>query len=92
MYELSAVELGGGGGEGRGEQITLLPMLHYFTLCKFQKMPKEQLILHWSPWDAISSLREAGLHTSYLLSVELGVSLRGDGGGGGDIDLVPTKH
>ena len=69
------------GGRGGG-QITLFPMVHYFTLCKFQKMPKEQLILHWSLWDAINSLRQAGLLTSYLPSVELGASLRGEGGGG----------
>ena len=68
------------GGEGGGK-ITLFPVVHNFTLCKFQKMPKEQLILHWSPWGAINCLRQAGLHTSYLPSVELGASLRGGGEG-----------
>ena len=80
---LPSVELGASlRGEGGGE-ITLFPMVHYFTLWKFQKMPEEQLILHWSPWSAINSVRQAGLHTSYMLSVELGASLRGEGGGGG---------
>ena len=73
-----------------GGQITLFPMVHYFTLCKFQKMPKEQLILHWPHRGAINYLRQAGLDTSYLLSFEQGASLRG--GGWGDIDLVPTKQ
>ena len=49
---------------------------------------------------AFNSLRQAKLHTSYVLSVELVASLRGGGGGGrwgwggrwGDIDFVPTKH
>lgn len=67
------------GGEGGGK-ITLFPVVHNFTPCKFQKMPKEQLILHWSPWGAINCLRQAGLHTSYLPSVELGASLMGQGG------------
>ena len=48
---------------------------------------------------AFNSLRQAKLHTSYVLSVELVASLRGGGGGRwgwggrwGDIDFVPTKH
>ena len=52
------------------------------------KMPTEQLILHWPQRGAINSLRQAGLHTSYLLSVELRASLRGEGGG---ITLFPSK-
>ena len=32
---------------------------------------------------AFNSLRQAGLHTSYVLSVELAASLRGGGVGGG---------
>ena len=54
------------------------------------KMPTEQLILHWPQRGAINSLRQAGLHTSYLLSVELDASLRMEGGGG-QITLFPSK-
>ena len=68
------------GGRVGGGQITLFPRVHCFTLWKFQKMPKEQLILHWSQQGAINSLRQAGLHSSYLLPVELSASLRGEGG------------
>ena len=60
-------------------------------------LPEEQLIKKLVPErGAFNSLRQAGLHTSFVLSFELGASLRGGGwrglGGWGDIDFVPTKH
>ena len=67
-----------------------------FRSCKFC-LPKEQLIKKLlAERGAFNSLRQAGLHTSFVLSFELGASLRGGGwrglGGWGDIDFVPTKH
>ena len=75
---------------------------HYYLIINFcielSKfcLPKEQLIKKLVPErGAFNSLRQAGLHTSYVLSVELGASLREGGGWGfgvggwGDIDFVP---
>ena len=75
---------------------------HHYNVCielsKFC-LPKEQLIKKLVPEQgAFNSLRQAGLHTSFVLSFELGASLRGGwalgvgGEGWGDIDFVPTKH
>ena len=58
-------------------------------------MPKEQLILHWFRRGAINSLRQTGLHTSYLLSVELGACLSGGGRwglGGGGVTLILSQQ
>ena len=66
-------------------------------------LPEKQLIKKLLPErGAFNSLRQAGLHTSLVLSFELGASLMGgwggggrwgfEGGGVGDIDFVPTKH
>ena len=61
-------------------------------------LPKEQLIKKLVlERGALNSLRQAGLHTSYVLSVELADSLRGgrvgEGGvGGGRVTLILSQQ